>query len=60
MSRVYIFAYGSFRYGYELHHLVKKHRFVGKGYVDGYELYDLRGYPGSLKGDGVVVARFTR
>ncbi len=31
MSGVYIFAYGSFRYGYELHHLVKKHRFVGRG-----------------------------
>jgi len=55
MSGVYIFAYGSFRYGFELHHLVKKHRFVGRGYVDGYELYDLRGYPGALKGDGVVV-----
>jgi gamma-glutamylcyclotransferase (GGCT)/AIG2-like uncharacterized protein YtfP len=55
MNGVYLIAYGSFRYGFELHHLVKKHRFVGRGYVEGYELYDLGGYPGAIKGDGVVV-----
>ncbi|MEM3972477.1 MAG: gamma-glutamylcyclotransferase [Saccharolobus sp.] len=51
---MYIFVYGSLRYGFELHHIIAKSRFVGLGYIEGYEMYDLGNYPGVIKGDGIV------
>jgi gamma-glutamylcyclotransferase (GGCT)/AIG2-like uncharacterized protein YtfP len=51
---MYIFVYVSLRYGFELHHLIAKSRFVGLGYIEGYEMYDLGNYPGIVKGDGIV------
>lgn len=51
---MYIFVYGSLRYGFELHHLIAKSRFVGLGYIEGYEMYNLGNYPGIVKGDGIV------
>lgn len=51
---MYIFVYGSLRYGFELHHYLKRSRFVGLGYAENYEMYDLGGYPGVVKGEGRV------
>ena len=51
----YLLAYGSFRYGFELHHLLRNARFVGKGYADGFDMYDLGGYPGAMRGEGTIV-----
>ncbi len=51
---MYIFVYGSLRYGFELHHIISKSRFVGLGYIEGYDMYDLGSYPGIIKGDGIV------
>ncbi len=50
----YVFVYGSLRYGFELHHLIAKSRYVGLGFVEGYIMYNLGGYPGVVKGDGIV------
>ncbi|QKR00469.1 gamma-glutamylcyclotransferase [Metallosphaera tengchongensis] len=51
---MYIFVYGSLRYGFELHHYLRRSRFVGLGYAEGFEMYNLGGYPGVVKGDGRV------
>ncbi|NON61172.1 gamma-glutamylcyclotransferase [Acidianus sp. RZ1] len=51
---MYIFVYGSLRYGYELHHLLKDKRLVGLGFIEGYKMLDLGNYPGIVRGDGIV------
>lgn len=51
---MFIFVYGSLRYGFELHHYLRKARFVGLGYAENYDMYDLGGYPGVAKGDGRI------
>ncbi|BBL46710.1 gamma-glutamylcyclotransferase [Metallosphaera sedula] len=51
---MYIMAYGSLRYGFELHHYLRKARFVGLGYAENYDMYDLGGYPGVVKGEGRI------
>ena len=50
----YIFAYGSLRYGFELHGLLKNSRFVGLAFTEGYKMYDLGSYPGVVRGEGVI------
>jgi gamma-glutamylcyclotransferase (GGCT)/AIG2-like uncharacterized protein YtfP len=51
---MYLFAYGSLRYGFELNHFLKESRFVGYGFAEGFEMYDLGSYPGVVKGDGII------
>lgn len=51
---VYLFVYGSLRYGFELHHILKNSRYIGLGYIEGYKMYDLGHYPGIIRGDGIV------
>ncbi|PVU77691.1 gamma-glutamylcyclotransferase [Acidianus hospitalis] len=51
---MYLFAYGTLRYGFELHHLLKDSRFVGLGFIEGYKMYDIGNYPGVVRGDGIV------
>lgn len=50
----YLFAYGSLRYGFELHGLLKNSRFVGLAFTEGYKMYDVGSYPGVVKGEGVI------
>lgn len=54
VCRLYLFVYGSLRYGFELHHFLKDSRYVGFGYTEGFKMYDLGSYPGVIKGDGVI------
>lgn len=51
---MYLFVYGSLRYGFELHHFLRNSRFIGLAFTEGYKMYDLGGYPGVVKGDGIV------
>lgn len=49
-----LFVYGTLRYGFELNHLLRNSPFIGLGYVEGFKMYDLGGYPGCVKGDGTI------
>jgi len=51
---VLLFVYGTLRYGFELNHLLRNSPFIGLGYVEGFKMYDLGGYPGCVKGDGTI------
>ncbi|AWR96497.1 gamma-glutamylcyclotransferase [Acidianus sulfidivorans JP7] len=51
---MYLLAYGSLRYGFELHHFLKNSRFVGIGFAEGYKMYDIGNYPGVIRGDGII------
>ncbi len=51
---MFLFVYGTFRYGFELHHMLRKSRFVGLGHIEGYNMYDLGGYPGIVKGENSI------
>ncbi|ARM77025.1 gamma-glutamylcyclotransferase [Acidianus manzaensis] len=51
---MYLLAYGSLRYGFELHHFLKSCRFVGIAFAEGYKMYDIGNYPGVIKGDGII------
>jgi len=51
---MFLFVYGTFRYGFELHHLLRKSRFVGLAHVEGYNMYDLGNFPGIVKGENAV------
>ncbi len=50
-----MFVYGLLRFGFSLHkRFLGLHRLVGVGYVDGFEMYELGGYPGVVRGGGRV------
>ena len=51
---MYILVYGSLRYGFELHHYLRRARFVGLAFAEGYDMFNLGGYPGVVKGEGRV------
>ncbi|BBG22724.1 gamma-glutamylcyclotransferase [Sulfuracidifex tepidarius] len=51
---MFLFVYGTFRYGFELHHFLKDSRFVGLGHIEGYNMYDLGSYPGIVKGENSI------
>ncbi len=50
-----LFVYGLLRYGFSLHReLLGLHKLVAVGFVEGFEMFDLGGYPGVIKGFDVV------
>ena len=51
---MYIFVYGTLRYGHERHNVLENARFVGYGFIKGFKLYDLGPYPAIAKGNGTV------
>lgn len=51
----YLFVYGLLRFGLPMNReLLGLHRLVGVGYVEGFEICDLGGYPGAIRGNGSV------
>ncbi len=51
---MYIFVYGTLRYGHERHNVLENARFVGYGFIKGFKLYDLGPYPAIAKENGTV------
>ena len=48
---VLLFTYGLLMYGFKLHKVISHCRFVGRGRVRGYVIYNLGGYPGAVIGE---------
>ena len=51
---MYVFVYGTLRYGHERHDILENARFVGYGFIKGFKLYNLEFYPAIAKENGIV------
>ncbi len=49
-----VFVYGTLKKGKDLHHHLKKSRFLGEGFIVGYDIYLVSWYPAVVKGSGKV------
>ncbi|WP_457636233.1 gamma-glutamylcyclotransferase family protein [Persephonella sp.] len=49
-----VFVYGTLKRGRDLHHYLQKSRFLGEGFIEGYEMYLVSWYPTVVKGSGKV------
>ncbi len=49
-----VFVYGTLKKGYKLHFYLKNAKFIGYGYVNGYDMYIVDWYPAVVKGRGRV------
>jgi len=49
-----LFVYGTLKKGFSLHSYLKDSIFLGKGYINGYDMFLISWYPGIVKGKGKV------
>ncbi len=49
-----VFVYGTLKKGFNLHHYLEDAKFLGDGFIEGYEMYKISWYPAVVKGEGKV------
>lgn len=55
-----VFVYGSLKKGFGNHRFLSDQEMLGKGYVEGFEMYSLGRFPGIKEGQGRVVGELYR
>jgi len=54
MKEYIVFVYGTLKKGFRLHSYLNNAKFLGEGFVKGYDMYLVDWYPAIVKGKGVV------
>ncbi len=49
-----VFVYGTLKRGFRLHFYLESGKFLGEGFIEGYEMYIVDWYPAVIKGKGKV------
>ncbi len=49
-----VFVYGTLKKGFRLHKYLKNAKFLGEGFIQGYDMYLVSWYPAVVKGKGIV------
>ncbi len=49
-----VFVYGTLKKGFKLHHHLENAKFLGEGFIWGYDLYNVGWYPAAIKGTGKI------
>ena len=55
-----VFVYGTLMKGEANHHFLENSTFLGKAFIEGYEMYDVGWYPAIVAGDSIIVGELYR